>query len=65
MNDTAEVLHFFEEAWKNNDAAAVVDATLANTDFWDTDLTKVEGLANMVKGKVAQLQQEEKQEKIA
>ncbi|GHA74829.1 tagaturonate reductase [Pontibacter akesuensis] len=66
LNDTAEVLAFFEQAWKGNDAAAAVDATLANTDFWDRDLTQVEGLASMVKEKIGQLQRtEQEKEKIA
>ena len=61
LNDSHDVLQFFEKAWQLGDAAAVVAAVLANTDFWDTDLTQVSGLQATVAAQVAQLQQTDKQ----
>ncbi|AKD03730.1 tagaturonate reductase [Pontibacter korlensis] len=64
LNDSADILSFFEEAWKEEDAAKVAKAILSNTAFWDTDLTKVDGLQELVTEKLEQLQQAEKKEKL-
>lgn len=57
LNDSPEVLQFFEKAWQQGDAAAVVAAVLSNTDLWETDLTQAEGLAAAVTAHIEQLQQ--------
>ncbi|MCJ8167019.1 tagaturonate reductase [Pontibacter sp. E15-1] len=59
LNDAPEVLAFFEQAWQQGDAEAVVTATLANTALWDTDLTQVAGMAEAVTAHLRQLQQTE------
>ncbi|MBF9255064.1 tagaturonate reductase [Pontibacter sp. 172403-2] len=61
LNDTPEVLHFFAQAWENGSAAEVVGRVLANKDFWDTDLTQVAGLPDMVTAHLQQLLLTEKQ----
>ncbi|WP_161890443.1 tagaturonate reductase [Pontibacter russatus] len=50
LNDSPEVLQFFEKAWQQGDIAAVAAAVLSNTEFWGIDLTQVPGLqANVVR----------------
>ncbi|MBT1707807.1 tagaturonate reductase [Fulvivirgaceae bacterium PWU5] len=44
VNDTPEILEFFARVWKTGDADYVVRETLANTAFWDQDLTQLPGL---------------------
>lgn len=65
LNDSADVLSFFEEAWQSENPAQVVKATLANTAFWDMDLTQINGLSELVTEKLEQLLQLEKEEKLA
>ena len=49
IRDDAEVLSFFEEVWKTNDAKHIAHEVLANTAFWSQrDLTLVEGLEEKV-----------------
>jgi tagaturonate reductase len=48
LQDTTEVLTFFGNAWKSNDAEKVVRETLSNTSFWDQDLTQLHGLTEAV-----------------
>lgn len=64
LNDTPEVLAFFEQAWQSESAAEVVNKVLSNTAFWDQDLTQVAGLAEKVTAQVAQLQHAEKKESL-
>lgn len=64
LNDTPEVLNFFAKAWEKESAAEVVAAVLSNKDFWDMDLTKVEGLPELVTMHLKHLQLTEKQERI-
>ena len=47
LKDDQAVLDFFNNAWKNN-FVEVVEAVLANTDFWGTDLTAIDGLQEEV-----------------
>jgi tagaturonate reductase len=61
LNDTPEVLAFFAKIWQQETATAVTQAVLANTDFWDTDLTAIPGLAELVTEHIVALQQAEKQ----
>lgn len=62
LNDAPEVLSFFATAWEKESAAEVVAAVLSNKDFWDTDLTKIEGLPELVTTHLQRLQLTEKQE---
>ncbi|WP_157208942.1 tagaturonate reductase [Mariniflexile maritimum] len=48
LKDDASVLAFFEKQWKTKDVPSLVKATLSNTDFWGTDLTKINGLEKEV-----------------
>lgn len=50
LNDTHEVLNFFRKAWANNNLSAVVKETLSNKALWDSDLTKIRGMEETVKG---------------
>jgi tagaturonate reductase len=48
LKDNQEVLDFFTDQWSSNDPEAVVKNVLSKVDFWNTDLTKIEGLENQV-----------------
>lgn len=48
LKDDQEVLDFFSEAWSSNNFVEVVENVLSNTDFWGTDLTKIEGIQEEV-----------------
>lgn len=61
LNDSAEILSFFEQAWQKEVPAETVKTVLSNTDFWDQDLTQVEGLADKVTAQVALLLQSEQE----
>lgn len=45
VKDTPELVEAFKKAWELGNLESVVSAVLANTDFWDEDLNKVEGLS--------------------
>lgn len=44
LNDEEGIIAKFKEIWKNEDYEKVAELALSETLFWDTDLTKVEGL---------------------
>ena len=48
LKDDASALEFFAAEWANGYQASIVRATLANTDFWGTDLTQFEGMVEAV-----------------
>ena len=48
LKDDQKVLGFFAEQWASNDSSTVVKNVLANTDFWDCDLTEIEGMQELV-----------------
>jgi tagaturonate reductase len=45
VKDTPELVEAFKKAWELGNLESVVASVLANTDFWDEDLNKVDGLA--------------------
>jgi tagaturonate reductase len=45
VKDIPELVEAFKKAWELENVDSVVAAVLANTDFWDEDLNKVDGLA--------------------
>jgi len=47
-NDSEDVMEFFEAEWQKNNPTQLVNAVLANTNFWDEDLTMLPGFANEV-----------------
>lgn len=47
LNDSADVLKFFEEAW-TYPVEKLVQRTLGNTTFWDQDLNTIPGLADQI-----------------
>jgi tagaturonate reductase len=54
VNDDPAVVDFFKTAWKQGDAATVVDSVLRNEALWGRDLSGVKGLnAALVEGLVA------------
>ncbi|MGV3540968.1 MAG: tagaturonate reductase [Rufibacter sp.] len=59
VNDTADVVEFFNQAWQKETAAETVHAVLAHQDFWDIDLTQVPGLEKAVQAALEKLQREE------
>lgn len=65
LNDTPEVLDFFQKAWQSDSASAVVETVLSNQHLWGTDLTAIPGFAETVTKQVTALQETEKQTNIA
>jgi tagaturonate reductase len=59
LNDNPEILDFFEKAWQQEDPEAVVSSVLSNSDLWGRDLSKIDGLSEMVSSHVEELQLEE------
>jgi tagaturonate reductase len=45
VKDTQELVEAFKKAWELGSLESVVTTVLANTDFWDQDLNKVDGLS--------------------
>lgn len=48
LNDEEVIINRFKEIWANNDYEKVAELALSETTFWDTDLTKVDGLKSAV-----------------
>ncbi len=48
LKDNTAVLDFFKEVWSSNNFVEVAEKTLSNTDFWDTNLTEIDGLQEEV-----------------
>lgn len=48
LKDAPDVLAFFKDAWQSNSLEAAAQKTLANVAFWDRDLTKINGLQDLV-----------------
>ncbi len=48
LNDNPEVISFFQNCWKSNDAGEIVRTVLSNAGFWGQDLTSVDGLSECV-----------------
>lgn len=48
LKDDQKVLEFFADQWASNDSSAVVKNVLANTAFWDCDLTEIKGMQELV-----------------
>lgn len=48
LKDDQDVLDFFNGIWKKNNYVDVVNEVLANTKFWGTDLTEIDGLQKEV-----------------
>jgi len=55
LNDSAEVLDFFKDAWNNHDKKNFVEKVLSNESFWGEDLSKVDGLIGRVEGELEHL----------
>ncbi|MDR6403178.1 MULTISPECIES: tagaturonate reductase [Chryseobacterium] len=48
INDEEAIVNRFKEIWTNNNYEKVAELALSETTFWDTDLTKVNGLKDAV-----------------
>lgn len=48
INDEEAIVARFKEIWANEDYEKVAELALSETTFWDTDLTKVNGLKDSV-----------------
>ena len=48
LNDEETIVNRFKEIWANEDYGKVAELALSETAFWDTDLTKVNGLKSAV-----------------
>ncbi|MDH4092938.1 MAG: tagaturonate reductase [Cyclobacteriaceae bacterium] len=56
VNDTPEVITFFKEAWSADDPEMVLHQVLENTSLWGSDLTEIDGLSEIVKKSLLQLE---------
>jgi tagaturonate reductase len=56
LNDSPLVLEFFKEAWKCNDREQVVSSVIANREFWEEDLTKIEGMSAGIAKRLAEVE---------
>jgi tagaturonate reductase len=48
INDNAEIVSFFKEIWSSNDFNKIAKATLENIEFWEQDLTQINGLSEAI-----------------
>lgn len=48
IKDNQEIVDTFKAAWSSNDPEKVTKEILANTEFWDQDLTEIKGLTEAV-----------------
>jgi tagaturonate reductase len=56
VNDTAEVVAFFQKTWLLNDTKEIAKAVLSNTKLWDVDLTQMAGAAELVAASLESLE---------
>ncbi|WP_209328927.1 tagaturonate reductase [Lunatimonas salinarum] len=59
VNDTEEVMKYFSDAWRSDDAYEVVPEALARISFWGQDLNQYPGLSDVVIREVKALLGEE------
>ena len=48
VSDSSEVMAFFNEVWKHKDTGHVAKSVLSNAALWGADLTKIDGLGELV-----------------
>jgi len=60
VNDTAEVMAFFQSVWQRADPYEVVPSILANTSLWGQDLNQFPGFSNRIIHEVIDLLHQEK-----
>ena len=56
LNDSPDVLTFFENAWQENNRVIVVEKVLGNETFWGINLNAVEGLQASVVKSLSQIE---------
>jgi tagaturonate reductase len=44
IKDNTEIVEFFNQFWQENNNGKPLTVILKNEEFWDQDLTKIEGL---------------------
>jgi tagaturonate reductase len=57
LNDSAEILDFFKQAWALNDSSKTIQTVLSNQSLWGIDLTTIAGFEKMVLDKLAVLEE--------
>lgn len=55
VNDAPDVIAFFKEAWKSDNADHVAKTVLSNQTLWGADLTEITGLVEQLKLSLEQL----------
>ena len=48
VQDDPQIVDFFNKIWKSDSYSDISQKVLSNTEFWDTDLTKIKGLVKAV-----------------
>ena len=48
LNDSPEILDFFNKSWSSGTTEEVVQKVLSNISLWDCDLTQIDGLQKLV-----------------
>ncbi|SFI52279.1 tagaturonate reductase [Halpernia frigidisoli] len=57
VKDSQEIVETMREYWSENSIEKAVSQTLSNTEFWDQDLTKVEGLEEAIVFAISEMDQ--------
>jgi tagaturonate reductase len=61
LNDTPAILAFFKKVWASEDLSQVVRQVLSNKEFWNLDLTTLDGVASEVEKHLNSISAMEKQ----
>jgi tagaturonate reductase len=64
LNDTPEILSFFEKVWQKEDVSDIAEIVLSNEDLWGRDLANIKNLANIVQHQILQLLQKEQVDEV-
>lgn len=59
LNDSPEILAFFDKVWQKEDVSEIVKTVLSNKELWGRDLANIKNLANIVQHHILQLLEKE------
>ncbi len=57
VNDNEDVMQFMKEAWQSPDTKEVAKKVLSNERFWDHDLSKIDGLVDVVASNLSNMEE--------
>lgn len=59
IKDSPDVVDFFSHIWEESDLSVITKNTLSRSEFWDQDLSKIEGLTEAVSAQLRNLLSQE------